>query len=271
MKDASKILLVSQEIAPYLPDSPISILGNKLPQAVQEMGREMRLFMPRFGCINERRHQLHEVIRLSGINIIIDDTDHPLIIKVASIPTARIQVYFIDNEEFFKRKATTADDDGKSFEDNDDRTIFFTRGVIETAKKLRWAPDIVHCQGWMSALTPLIVKKAYSDDPCFKNSKIVYSIFDQDEITPFNSYFKEHVQMDGIDKDADLTAIGDGSNIDLETLHKLAIDYSDGVILVGENISDNVKSYIKAKGLPTLVCPSTENYVDSYAQFYDSL
>ncbi len=155
MKKAKKILYISQEIFPYLPESELANMGRYLPQAVQELGRETRTFMPKFGAINERRNQLHEVIRLSGMNLIIDDTDHPLIIKVASIQAARMQVYFIDNDDYFHRKNTIADDEEEEYDDNDERTIFFVRGVMETVKKLRWTPDVIHCQGWMTALAPL--------------------------------------------------------------------------------------------------------------------
>jgi starch synthase len=198
MKDenaAAKILFISQEITPYLPETEIADIGRKLPQAIQEKGREIRTFMPRYGCVNERRNQLHEVIRLSGMNLIIDDTDHPLIIKVASIQSARMQVYFIDNEDYFSRKSIFKNDDGTEFEDNDERCIFFARGVLETVKKLRWAPDIVHCHGWICSLIPLYIKKAYNDDPFFKNSKIVFSLYDNCFETPFKESFKDNLNI----------------------------------------------------------------------------
>ncbi|MGL5619651.1 MAG: glycogen/starch synthase, partial [Tannerellaceae bacterium] len=176
--DAKRILFITQEITPYLPETEISGISRNLPQGIQERGREIRTFMPKYGTINERRNQLHEVIRLSGMNLIIDDTDHPLIIKVASIQAARMQVYFIDNEDFFQRKHTIADENGVEFDDNDERSIFFVRGVLETVKKLRWIPDMIHCHGWMSALTPLYIKKAYADDPFYSNTKVVYSVYD---------------------------------------------------------------------------------------------
>ena len=163
----TRVLYIAQEITPYLPEGEISCICRNLPQAIQEKGKEIRTFMPRFGCVNERRNQLHEVIRLSGMNLIIDDTDHPLIIKVASIQSARMQVYFIDNDDFFQRRYTIADENGE-FEDNEDRSIFFVRGVLETVKKLRWTPDIIHCHGWMTALTPLYIKKTFSQDPFFR-------------------------------------------------------------------------------------------------------
>src|SRR5574344_470161 len=172
--DVVKVLYVPQEIFPYLPASEVSTISRELPQAIQEQGREIRTFMPKYGCINERRNQLHEVIRLSGMNLIIDDTDHPLIIKVASIQSARMQVYFIDNEDYFENREILADANGEEYDDNEERSIFFIRGVMETIKKLRWVPDIIHCHGWFSALAPLYIKKGYKDDPCFKNTKVVY-------------------------------------------------------------------------------------------------
>ena len=175
--DAKKILFIAQEITPYLPESEIATICRNLPQGIQERGREIRTFMPKFGNINERRNQLHEVIRLSGMNLIIDDTDHPLIIKVASIQAARMQVYFIDNEDFFQRKHTVCDENGNEYEDNDDRSIFYVRGVLETVKKLRWQPDVIVCQGWASAVVPFYVKTAYSEEPSFAESKVITALY----------------------------------------------------------------------------------------------
>ena len=180
--ESVKVLFISQEITPYLPETEMSLIGRNLPQGIQEKGKEIRTFMPRYGCINERRNQLHEVIRLSGMNLIIDDTDHPLIIKVASIQAARMQVYFIDNEEYFFRKNVLTNDEKNYYEDNDERAIFFARGVLETVKKLRWSPDLIHCHGWFTSLVPLFIKKHFKDEPLFMNSKVVYSIYD-DEFT----------------------------------------------------------------------------------------
>ena len=228
MKKVNKVLYISQEIFPYLPESPIANMGRYLPQAVQDRGRETRTFMPKFGAINERRNQLHEVIRLSGMNLIIDDTDHPLIIKVASIQAARLQVYFIDNEDFFQRKHTITDENGEEYSDNDERTIFFIRGVMETVKKLRWTPDVIHCLGWMTALAPLYIKKAYNQDPFFKNSKVIYSLFADDFKNPFRGLFADKLLLEGIEK-TDLTSL-QGNEIDFVSLNKLAIDHADGII-----------------------------------------
>ena len=186
-----KILYICQGISPYLAESDMNMLCRQLPQLMQEQGNEIRLFTPRYGCINERRGQLHEVIRLSGMNLIIDDNDHQLIIKVASIPGARLQVYFIDNEDFFKRKATTEDENGVKFEDNDERAIFFARGVLETVKKLRWEPDIIHCHGWMSAVAPAYIKRVFKKDPIFAKSKIIISTYENEK---FNENLCESVK-----------------------------------------------------------------------------
>ena len=172
-----KVLFITQEITPYVPESEQAIIGRDLPQAIQDKGREIRTFMPKWGNINERRNQLHEVIRLSGMNLIIDDTDHPLIIKVASIQAARRQVYFIDNDDYFLHRQMTSDEDGNDYEDNGERAIFYARGVLETVKKLRWVPEIIHCQGWMGAVVPFYVKTAYREEPSFANTKIVTSLF----------------------------------------------------------------------------------------------
>lgn len=269
--DAKKILFITQEITPYLPDSEIATICRNLPQGIQERGREIRTFMPKFGNINERRNQLHEVIRLSGMNLIIDDTDHPLIIKVASIQAARMQVYFIDNDDFFQRKATTADDNGAEYDDNDDRSIFYVRGVLETVKKLRWIPDVIHCHGWMSALTPLYIKKAYADDPCFKNARIVYSVYGDDFKTPFTPGFAQKLKLEGI-TDKDLTSVGGGKEVDFASLTKLAVDFSDGVIQGSETINEEVLNYISTKkAIPFLPYQSPETYIDSFNAFYDTV
>ena len=265
--DAKKILFIAQEITPYLPESEIATICRNLPQGIQEHGREIRTFMPKFGNINERRNQLHEVIRLSGMNLIIDDTDHPLIIKVASIQSARMQVYFIDNEDFFQRKATIADENGNEFEDNDDRSIFYIRGVLETVKKLRWIPDIIHCHGWMSALTGLYIRRMYADDPCLRNAKIVYSIYNDDFKNPFRKEFANKLKMDGA-KDGDVKALK--TDTSFTALTKLAINFSDGVIQGSETINQDVLDYISTKkNTPFLPYQSPETYIDKFNEFYD--
>ena len=192
---AKKILFINQEITPYVPDTNLSLMGKALPQAMQENGHEIRTFMPKWGTINERRGQLHEVIRLSGMNLIIDDTDHPLIIKVATINGTRIQVYFIDNDDYFTRRQMAQDENGIDYPDNGERAIFFARGVLETVKKLRWVPDIIHVQGWMGAVVPLYIKTAYHDEPSFANTKVVTSLFPKSLTADLDSNFKRCVEF----------------------------------------------------------------------------
>jgi len=245
----------------------MSVIGRYLPQGIQERGKEIRTFMPKFGCINERRNQLHEVIRLSGMNLIINDTDHPLIIKVASIQSARMQVYFIDNEDYFHRKYVDKDEHGEEFSDNDERLIFFARGVLETVKKLRWAPDIVHCHGWMSALVPLYLKKSYNDDPLFSHSKVIYSVYTKEFKKPFESSFRNKLWMEGI-SDEDVALLEQPSFLNLS---KLAITMSDAVIMGSKTINRELAQFIESSKKPLLDFQSEEEYMDAYSQFYDTI
>jgi starch synthase len=266
MKQA-KILFISQEITPYLPETEMSKIGRYLPQGIQEKGREIRTFMPRYGSINERRNQLHEVIRLSGMNLIIDDTDHPLIIKVASIQSARMQVYFIDNEDYFHRKFVLKDDKGRFFEDNDERIIFFARGVLETVRKLRWSPDIVHCHGWISSLIPLYLKRTFMDDPLYNKSKIVYSVYNDDFDKPLRKELGKKLRMDGI-QDEDLEIIAQPS---FENLTRLALDMSDAAIIGSSEINKSVQKYIKTIKKPVLEYKAEDEYINAYSDFYDAI
>lgn len=264
---STKVLFISQEITPYLPESEMALIGRNLPQGIQERGKEIRTFMPRYGCINERRNQLHEVIRLSGMNLVIDDTDHPLIIKVASIQSARMQVYFIDNEDYFHRKFTLCDENKNYFEDNDERAIFFARGVLETVKKLRWAPDLIHCHGWISAFVPILIKKAYDDDPLFAKSKVVYSIYNDDFDKPLRTNVKNKILIEGITKkDTELLKTPDFVN-----LSKIAINFSDGIIYGSPKINKDIDSYIKTTGKQTLFYQNQDTYIDAFNTFYDKI
>lgn len=262
-----RVLFVNQEIMPYLPETHRSKIGRYLPQGIQEKGKEIRTFMPRFGNINERRNQLHEVIRLSGMNLIIDDHDHPLIIKVASIQQARMQVYFIDNEEYFQRKFTTVDKNGKFFEDNDERTVFFSRGVLETVKKLGWAPDIVHCHGWMSALVPLYIKKAFKDNPLFSDTKIIVSLYNDHFDAKLNDNLPQKIKMEGIDE-ADLDIYKGGNYMDLM---RGALQYADAIIYGAEELSADYIKMAEETGKPILTYQTEEDYINAFNTFYDSL
>jgi starch synthase len=263
--EKKKVLFISQEIAPYLPESEISEIGRYLPQGIQERGKEIRTFMPRFGCVNERRNQLHEVIRLSGMNLVINDNDHPLIIKVASIQAARMQVYFIDNEDYFQRKFATSNDEGIEFDDNDERAIFFARGVLETVIKLRWSPDIIHCHGWFTGMVPLFVKKTYKDNPLFANAKIIYSVYNDQFITPLNNKMAGKIAEDGININ-EISVLNEPTFVNLG---KLAIDYSDATIKGSETINTELEDYMKAAEKPFLDYQSKESYIDSYFDFYN--
>jgi len=267
MKKA-RILYVSQEITPYLDETPMGHIARYLPQGIQEKGKEIRTFMPRYGSINERRNQLHEVIRLSGMNLIINDTDHPLIIKVASIQAARMQVYFIDNEEYFQRKFILTDKKGEAFADNDERMIFFARGVIETVKKLGWAPDIIHCHGWFTALMPLYIKKAFHDNPLFAETRVIYSVYDNEFPNPLNKDFSKKVLLEGIEK-SDVEVIAKVPSY--ANLNKLAIDYSDAVIKASPKINSDVEKYIKKSGKNSLEFKTREEYIAAYSEFYDAV
>ena len=264
-----KILYVCQEIMPYLPETELSTLSRRLVQAMQERGNEIRTFMPRYGCINERRNQLHEVIRLSGMNLIIDDNDHQLIIKVASIPSARIQIYFIDNDAFFARKAVITDAEGNEFEDNDERAIFFARGVLETVKKLNWSPNIVHCMGWMSAIVPIYLKKVFNDDPLFRDVKVVVSLCDDRFEQPFNEGFAQKVANEGVkdEKLADLTLPS------YENLYRFVIDYADGIVVASENANPSLVEYARQSGKPVMEFEKKEEaeMFDNYNRFYEEL
>ena len=265
--EKTKVLFISQEITPYLPESEMSVIGRNLPQGIQEKGREIRTFMPRFGNINERRNQLHEVIRLSGMNLIIDDVDHPLIIKVASIQSARMQVYFIDNEDYFSRKTTIASPEGKYFEDNDERMIFFARGVLETVKKLRWAPDIIHCHGWITSLIPLYIKKSYQDEPLFNNSKVIFSAYDQVLNDTFRKDFPAKMKFDGVEEE-DLKMI---ENPTFEKLTNIAFNYSDGIIKGSQELPSFIDNQINDLNIPVLDYQDPEQYIDIYSDFYDKI
>ena len=262
-----KILFINQEIAPYVPDTHMSLMGRDLSQAIQETGHEIRTFMPKWGTINERRGQLHEVIRLSGMNLIIDDTDHPLIIKVASIPTAKIQVYFIDNDDYFSRRQMDKDENGVDYDDNGERAIFYARGVLETVKKLRWIPDIIHCQGWMSAVIPFYIKTAYHDEPSFAETKVVTSLFANSLNKDMAENFKHCLEFR--DATAELLAPYK-DRFDFNELAKLAIDYSDGVVQAEETADEALLAYAAEKNVPTLKYDK-DNFADACENFYNMI
>ena len=261
-----RILFVSSELVPYLPENPVSLMSYEAPRMVNSNGGQIRIFMPRYGNINERRHQLHEVIRLSGMNLVINDMDMPLIIKVASIPRERIQVYFIDNDEYFKRKGTFADKEGNLFPDNDERAIFFAKGVVETVKKLNWAPDIIHVHGWMASLLPLYLRQYYADEPLFADSKIVTSVYDRGFEGALDNEMVKKIAFDGIDENK----IDSLSTPDYNNLLKVAVDHSDAIILASEEISDELQKHIEGLSKPVLPYVSLQETEEAYANFYNT-
>ena len=262
-----RILYVSQHLVPFLPETPMSSISRHLPQGASDKDREIRVFMPRFGKINERRHQLHEVIRLSGMNLNIDDVDHPLIIKVASIPTARMQVYFIDNDDLFKRKAILYDSNDELFSDSDVRAIFFVRGVLETVRKLGWAPDIIHCHGWMANLLPLYLKNNYKDDPYFANSKIVCSIYDEGFDGKLDQRMAEKIVLDGIPSDQAETI----NHPTFNNMNAIAIENADAIIAASEDLDEETLDQINASDVPVLKFPGNEGYLAEINSFYDEV
>lgn len=273
MEETKRVLFVNSEIFPYMPETDISKVGRYLPQGIQEGGKEIRSFMPRYGCINERRNQLHEVIRLSGMNIVVNRIDRPLVIKVSSISSARMQVYFIDNEDYFHRKAVYTDAEGNFFKDNDERAIFFARGVLETVKKLRWKPDIVHCQGWISHFLPVYLKTVYSADPVFADAKVVLSLYADNAGMTFQEGVAERLTSEGLtEEDAAVLKEANGIN-----LAKLAIRYADGIIegVPSSQMDPELAAAVSKAGIPVLsnipVDVETGNYVREYNDFYDKI
>jgi len=262
--EKKKILYISQEITPYLPETEMSEISRYLPQGVQEKGREIRTFMPRYGSVNERRNQLHEVIRLSGMNLVINDTDHPLIIKVASIPRERMQVYFIENDDYFKRKATYTDEEGILYPDNDEHAIFFAKGVIETVKKLNWSPDIIHVHGWLASFLPVYLKNYYGTEPLFENSKIVTSVYEKGFEGKLDSKVINKIAFDGISEEE----INELKSPDYNNVMKVAIKNSDAVIIGSENIPEELENYLKNLDKPVLKFHNKEEFSEAYLDFY---
>ncbi len=264
-----RILYVASEINPFLQTTQVADFIRTLPQAMQERGMEIRILVPRFGLINERKNRLHEVVRLSGINIAVGEEEKPLIIKVASIPNAKLQVYFIDNEDYFHRKSVFFDKENKFHEDNDERAIFFCKGVLETVKKLGWSPDIVHCNDWMTSLIPMYLKTTYRKDPIFKSSKTVFSIYNNYFAYKFDKNLLDKVKMLDIEDDM-LTHL---QSADFEGFIKIGIEYADAVIKSGEEFNASLIDLFSAvdtnKKFATL--ETGEDYMDSYYNFYNEL
>ncbi len=265
--EKKRILFVTQEINPFLPKSEIASTARRLPPATQEAGKEIRVFTPRFGSINERRHQLHEVIRLSGMNLIINDTDHPLIIKVASVSAARMQVYFIDNDEYFKRKSTVTDDKGLFHKDNDERSMFFCRGVLETVKKLGWQPDVIHCHGWMSGLMSLYVKKLYNKDPHFMNTKVVYSVYNDSFNKDWDKNFSAKLKFDGFSEDV-IEELQDTSFLNIS---RVMMKYADGINVASDNLEASLQAIVDDMTCLKQEYVAEENQNKVLTEFFDKV
>ena len=262
-----RILYVSSEVVPYLAENEVSLMSYDVPKMINDQGGQIRIFMPRYGNINERRHQLHEVIRLSGMNLVVNDVDMPLIIKVASIPKERIQVYFIDNDEYFKRKATFSDEDGVLYPDNDERAIFFAKGVVETVKKLNWVPDIIHIHGWMASMLPVYMKHFYKDEALFSETKIVTSVYGQSFNGTLEVEMINKIKFDGITQEA----ISDLEIPNYENLIKTSIKHSDAVIIASENLSPSLTKYIESSEKPFLPFTPKEGFAEAYTSFYKKM
>ncbi len=254
--EKKRILIVTQEMDPYLNLTQAAKIANSLPKYIQENGMEIRVLMPKFGNINDRRHRLHEVVRLSGINVIINDEDYPLVIKVASLPGARLQVYFLDNEDFFKRKNVFEDDDNNFYEDNSDRMIFFCKGSIETVRKFGWSPDIIHCIGWMTSLIPLYLKTTYKNDPIFTNSKVVYTVSQNSFENKLNKNFADQIQISESITQKHIDFFKDGDNTSLTIGGS---EFADALI-VEESLDEKVSKYVKkTKGKPIFTLTSVDD------------
>lgn len=264
-----RILFVSPEIAPYLPASENSRLGRELPTEMQARKFEVRTFMPNFGAVNERRNQLHEVIRLSGINIPIRDTDHPLIIKVASMQPSRIQVYFIDNDDYFQKLDSDVDAYGSNRPDNDERVIFFARGTVDTARKLKWEPDFMNVSGWISALVPLYVKKIFVDDNSFANTKVIYTVLDEPQAESIAPDFLENLKADGV-KPSDLKNFKD-MPVETKLLHKIAMKYSDAIAFHTSEPDAELLEYARSLNVPVTIIDKEGDVIEQYHNIYKSL
>jgi len=263
MKD-KRILYVSSEVVPYLAENEVSLMSYDVPKMINDQGGQIRIFMPRYGNINERRHQLHEVIRLSGMNLVVNDLDMPLIIKVASIPKERIQVYFIDNDEYFKRKATFADEDGVMYPDNDERAIFFAKGVVETVKKLNWVPDIIHVHGWLASMLPVYMKHYYKNEALFSETKIVTSVYSESFSETLDLEMINKVKFDGVPHDA----IADLEVPNYENILKTAVLNSDAVIVASDNLSPSLTKFIESSNKPFLPFTPKDGFAEAYTNFY---
>ena len=268
--EKKRILIITQEMDPYISLTEAAKIAHSLPKHMQDNGMEIRVLMPKFGNINERRHRLHEVVRLSGINVIINDEDYPLVIKVASLPGARLQVYFLDNEDFFKRKSVFEDEENNFYADNSDRMIFFCRGAIETVRKFGWSPDIIHCIGWMTSLVPMYLKTTYKNDPIFTNSKVLYTISKNYFDSKLSDNFTTQIQIsDNITK-KHLEYFKDADNT---SLHIGGSEFADALVVEGtpdEKVTNFVKK-TKNKLILNVEKIEDEQNMAQFSDFYQNV
>jgi starch synthase len=263
-----RVLIITQEMKPYVDLTDISTIVSGLPVKLQEQNLEIRVLMPRFGVINERRHRLHEVVRLSGINVIVNDEDYPLVIKVASLPGARLQVYFLDNDDYYHRKQMFHDKDGKPFKDNAERMMFFTLGALDTVKKFGWAPDVIHCHGWLTGLIPMLLKTQYADEPIFENSKVIYSAYQEESFEgPLTEDFQDFVSNNASVEKNFLAPFGAGSE---EEINIGGIHYADAITIGSEDISDTILKEFEKRDVTKLPFSSNEDILIKYANFVKS-
>jgi starch synthase len=268
MSTKKRILFIANEMSPYLEMTEFAEIVNRLAVKSNESGMEVRCIMPRFGVINERRHRLHEVVRLSGINVSIDGDDYPLVIKVASLPNARLQIYFLDNEDLFKRKTLFHDENENWFSDNILRTVLFCKGALETVKKFGWPPDIIHCSGWMTGLIPMYIKTAYKKEPVFSNCKIVYTIGQNTFKEKLGADFIKLATINANIKDKDLEPFKEGNNV---SMFRGGATYADAITFGAEKVDKKlVDEFSKVKGKKVLKYNAESDLTD-YLELYAEL
>ncbi len=269
MSTKKRILFIANEMSPYLELTEFSETVNRLAILANNNNYEVRCIMPRFGLINERRHRLHEVVRLSGINVTVDNDDFPLQIKVASLPNARLQIYFLDNEDLFKRKFVFHDDNDKWFEDNELRTVFFCKGALETVKKFGWPPDIIHCSGWMSGLVPFYIKTVYKREPVFTHSKVVYTLGPNTHEEPLGENFVKAALISNNIKAKDLAIFEDGNNM---AMQRGGASFADAVTIGDSEVDPELlKEFSKIKGKKTLPLIESGSDLTDYLNLYNDL
>ncbi len=263
-----RILFVNQEIMPFSSESELASLGRYLPAKIQEMGRDIRVFMPKFSNVSERKHQLHEVIRLSGMNLIINSCDHQLIIKVGSIPTARMQVYFIDNEEYFVGRKGALQEDGTPSADSDEQMLFFGRGTLEAVRKLAWQPHLVNFCGWFSSMIPFYMRRINKENSFFSGTKMVITLMDDRFEGHIGGDLERKMKSDAATA-KDLRLYGDTSYLGLM---KAAITYSQGVIIGSANAHPELVAFAKENKRNVLdYTADRDEFFARINKFYDSI